>query len=212
MRAALILLIAQFAFSGIAVAMESPSTAEYKAQMETMHRKMNAGFTGDTDTDFAVGMAPHHQAAVEMAKTELKYGKDPFIRWLASAIITAQEEEIGLLERWIAVRGYRLKGCNAASIAEFKEANDKMHHAMMAFDYTGDADLDFVLGMIPHHQGAVDMAEVQLRYGSTKAMNKLALGIARSQASEIRAMENWLAKQPAAPHITEEEHAHHAPH
>lgn len=211
MRAILAVLIAQLVLSGEGLAADSPATAEYKAAMEVMHRKMNAEFTGDTDTDFAVGMAPHHQAAVDMARTELKYGNDPLIRWLAGAIITAQEEEIGLLERWIAGRGYLFCRPDAPSNAEFRAANEKMHHAMMSFDYTGDPDVDFVLGMIPHHQGAVDMAETQLRYGRTEAMNRLALGIARSQAGEIRLMENWLADQPLASYM-KEEHAHHPSH
>ncbi|HEY8612608.1 MAG TPA: DUF305 domain-containing protein, partial [Roseomonas sp.] len=44
-----------------------------------------------------------------------------------------------------------------ASTREFREANERMHQAM-AIPYTGNADRDFLQGMIPHHQGAIDMA------------------------------------------------------
>ncbi|WP_436968117.1 CopM family metallochaperone [Burkholderia gladioli] len=57
--------------------------------------------------------------------------------------------------------------------------------------YTGDADKDFVAHMIPHHQGAIDMAEVELRYGKDPAMKKLAAEIVAAQRTEIRTMKQW---------------------
>ena len=70
--------------------------------METMHAAM-AGVepTGNDDADFANMMLPHHQAAVDMAKTELLYGNDPQMRRLAQEIITDQESEIQLMHLWL---------------------------------------------------------------------------------------------------------------
>jgi uncharacterized protein (DUF305 family) len=66
--------------------------------MTVMDRGMkNAPMTGDPDHDFAAMMIPHHQGAVDMAKVELLYGKDPVLRRLAQEIIVTQEQEIEVM-------------------------------------------------------------------------------------------------------------------
>jgi uncharacterized protein (DUF305 family) len=69
--------------------------------METMHAAMTAVEpSGSNDADFVNLMLPHHQAAVDMARTELLYGSDPQMRRLAQEIITDQESEIQLMQLW----------------------------------------------------------------------------------------------------------------
>ena len=73
---------------------------------------------------------------------------------------------------------------------------ETMNHDMGAAPTTGDADRDFVAMMIPHHQGAVAMARVELRYGKDKAMRRLATDIVAAQKKEIALMQRWQAAHP----------------
>lgn len=81
---------------------DSPATIAFKqAHMKMMH-DMSITYTGNADVDFVRGMIPHHQAAIDAAKIILQYGKDPDNRKLATAIISAQEQEIAAMRAWLA--------------------------------------------------------------------------------------------------------------
>jgi uncharacterized protein (DUF305 family) len=74
--------------------------------MKVMDRDMSAAaMTGDIDRDFAAMMIPHHQGAIDMAKAELRYGKDPVIRRLAQEILVDQESEIDAMLLWMSKNG-----------------------------------------------------------------------------------------------------------
>jgi uncharacterized protein (DUF305 family) len=79
------------------------------------------------------------------------------------------------------------------STRAFEEANAKMHRDM-AITFTGNADVDFVRGMIPHHQGAIDMARVVLRHGTNEWVKKLAQEVITAQEREIAEMREWLTR------------------
>ena len=82
---------------------------------------------------------------------------------------------------------------DSPSTQAYIDANAKMHEGM-AIDFTGNADVDFVRGMIAHHQGAIDMAKVELEHGKDPELRKLAEGIISAQEGEIKMMEDWLSK------------------
>ncbi|MFN3722368.1 MAG: DUF305 domain-containing protein [Paracoccaceae bacterium] len=86
-----------------------------------------------------------------------------------------------------------MAGAESPSSAAFAAANAKMH-TEMAIPLTGNADVDFIAGMIPHHQGAVDMARIVLEHGTDPEVRKLAEAVVVAQEAEIAWMTEWLAK------------------
>jgi len=74
---------------------------------------------------------------------------------------------------------------------EMMSAHKKMMEDMMAMKPTGDPDKDFAMMMVPHHQGAIDMAEVQLKYGKDPQLKKMAQDIIDAQKKEIEEFKKW---------------------
>ena len=86
---------------------------------------------------------------------------------------------------------------DTAATKAYRAANTKMHEGMN-LKFSNDADVDFIRGMIPHHQGAIDMAKVVLEHGKDPQARKWAEDIIREQAREIAEMTDWLAKNKKA--------------
>lgn len=83
---------------------------------------------------------------------------------------------------------------DAATTGYRQAMKSMMEH--MDTPYSGNPDRDFVIGMLPHHQGAIDMAQVELQYGRDPALRKLARDVIASQTKEQNFMRAWLAKHP----------------
>lgn len=85
---------------------------------------------------------------------------------------------------------------HGAASQAYMEANARMHEGM-SVPLTGDADIDFIAGMIPHHQGAVDMARIVLEHGKDPDVRAFAEKVIAAQEAEIEWMKTWLEKAQA---------------
>ena len=173
---------------------------DYTKSMISMHNEMMVGMGyNDPDTAFAKGMLGHHRGAVDMAKIELKYGTDETMRKLAQDIIDSQQLEIDILNKWLASHpdAPKPKPNTEAMQEAYAKGMNTMHSDMMLGIAEPVADMAFARGMLPHHIGAVDMAKVQLQYGTDEEMRKLAQDIIDAQQPEIELIQNWIAANKA---------------
>jgi hypothetical protein len=91
------------ALSGVAVCLaatpaETPFLAQNDAAMTKMMAAMAIKPSGDVDQDFVAMMAPHHQGAIDMAQSELRYGNNEQLKRLAQEIIVTQQQEIAAMK------------------------------------------------------------------------------------------------------------------
>lgn len=169
---------------------------DYTRSMTRMHDEMMIGMGyNDPDTAFAKGMLGHHRGAVEMAKIELKYGTDEAMRQLAQDVITAQQADIDVLNKWLASHpdAAKPKPNTVAMQQAYAKSMENMHGEMTLGVADPVPDMAFARGMLPHHIAAVDMAKVQLEYGTDEEMRQLAQDVIDNQQTEIDMMKNWIA-------------------
>jgi uncharacterized protein (DUF305 family) len=93
-------------FVAVAAAQMRPSVVGFDHAMHLSMSRMDNGMksapmNGNVDHDFAAMMMPHHQGAIDMAKAELIYGKDPVMRRLAEEIVVDQQSEIEAMQLWL---------------------------------------------------------------------------------------------------------------
>jgi len=169
---------------------------DYTRSMSRMHDEMMIGMNyNDPDTAFAKSMLGHHRGAIEMAKVQLKYGTDEDMRQLAQEIIDAQQIEIDILNKWLAshLDSVKPKPNTEAMQQEYARSMDVLNGDMVLGIADPKPDIAFARGMLPHHIGAVEMAEIQLKYGTNEEMRQLAQDIIDTQQVEIERMQDWIA-------------------
>ncbi len=112
----------QDSHSHASVSIRESKWSELIGSMHVMHAAMTSVQpTGDNDADFVRLMLPHHQAAIDMAKTQLAYGQDPQMRRLAQEIITDQQLEIELMQLWLRQREAKASTVKASPGVHTKE-------------------------------------------------------------------------------------------
>lgn len=157
---------------------------------------------GPKDTEFDLrfidGMILHHQGAIAMAEAVLQNSQRAELKQLAEAVITAQQGEIDQMQQW---RQAWYPGVGAdlvmydAQMGHTMAMTPEMQTAMMMAGDLGKADAEFDLrfinAMIPHHEGALTMAEQVLEKSDRPELRQLAQTILDTQQAEIDQMQQW---------------------
>ena len=170
MRRLLLILVSLIVFTGCASGVEDS----------------NGAFSSQ-DIMFAEMMIPHHEQALEMSEFALSNTTNPDVLALAEQISGAQEPEIELMKSWPGVNSMGHVGHTMAGMLDENEME-------MLRDSTGaDFDRLFLEGMIKHHEGAIEMAEMIIDSANSEVA-KLGSSIIASQESEIKEMKALLGK------------------
>jgi uncharacterized protein (DUF305 family) len=192
--------------AAVAANAEGPFLALNETAMNKMKAAMAVNPTRNVDRDFVAMMMPHHQGAIDMAQAELQFGHNQKLLRIAQEIVVEQLQEITAMRlaigehaspTWVtntahdapaAARPRRAApGSDAAFVSRSNATMDKMM-TDMAVKPTGDVDHDFVTMMVPHHQGAIDMARAELQYGQSPQLKTIAQEIIVGQMQEITLM------------------------
>lgn len=183
-----------------------PSATNAGAMQGIDHSKiggMNHGMdlgpaNAEFDLRFIDGMTPHHQGAIIMAQEALQKSKRPEIKKLAQAIINAQNKETAEMKQWRTAwypnmgetpMAWHTQMGHSMSMSEEQKKSMMMSMDLGAAD--DQFDLRFLNAMIPHHEGAVVMANDALSKSTRPEIKKLAQEIIASQTAEIKQMQQW---------------------
>jgi uncharacterized protein (DUF305 family) len=150
------------------------------------------------DLRFIDGMILHHQGAIDMAEEALAKSQRPEMKQLANEIIAAQNQEIAQMQQWRQA-WYPNAGeqpmAYHAEMAQMMEMTPQQKQAMkMSMDLGAadeEFDLRFINGMIPHHEGAVVMAQDALEKSQRPEIKNLSQEIIEAQENEINQMKQW---------------------
>ncbi|WP_445630987.1 DUF305 domain-containing protein [Nostoc sp. DSM 114167] len=184
---------------------ETTSNANDKQMMNHGGGMMNHSMgmdLGPADANFDLrfidAMIPHHQGAVEMANVAQQKSKRPEIKKLADNIIKSQNQEITQMKQWRQAwypkAGDQPMAYNNQMGHMMEMSSDQMKTMMMSQDLgAADAkfDLRFINAMIPHHEGAVTMAQDASTKSKRPEIKKLAQEIVKAQDIEIKQMQQW---------------------
>jgi len=165
--------------------------------------KTGTAAVNDADVHFASSMSPHLDQAVEMSKMlQEKDGVHPEVRSIAKQIQTTQAPQIDTLNGWLTAWGHPFGSDHDSGTQEESGLN---HHGgngllseaeMQALDLASgpDAQRLYVDGMVKHHQGAVAIAETEIKDGQNADAVKFARNLVQDQKHEITTMQNLRTK------------------
>lgn len=163
-----------------------------------MHMDLGPEEDAQYDLRFIDAMTPHHQGAVKMANDALQKSGRPEIKQLARSIIADQNRELKQMKQWRQAWYPNASGTPVAYDAQMGHSMAMSHEQMQGMMMNGDLgpadaqyDLRFINIMIPHHQGAIVMANDALNKSQRPQIKRLAQSIITSQQQEIDQMKRW---------------------
>ncbi|MBX9852483.1 MAG: DUF305 domain-containing protein [Cytophagaceae bacterium] len=161
-------------------------TANDTAMVNFMTRMDTMTMTMDPDVDFAQMMIDHHGLAISMANIELQYGHEQKAKDIASQTKAANIASRTRLQQFLATHGAPVMDADANEfMAKMDSVMMKMNETMKSFHKSNDPDYDFSEMMTHHHQGAIDMSELELDYGNDAAAREEAQKQIDEQQMEI---------------------------
>lgn len=170
-----------------------------KQILDLMHQPMMcAKFvkSGSVNEDFLANMIPHHEGAILSSKALLEYSKNKKVRKFAKEIIASQEKEVKEFKKLL--KELKFKQTPQKEYDEFVKSEEenmkKMMQDMSSVKISSNIDKDYLEGMIPHHQGAIDSANNILKYSKNKKIRKIAKDIIKEQEKEIKEFKEFLSK------------------
>lgn len=140
------------------------------------------------DAAFVNDMVPHHQGAIDMAEIAQTKGQHPQIKALATGIIAAQKSEIAIMKKL--QNDLHSVGGHSAHMG-MSQSEMGMDGDMPMLENASQFDKAFIDMMIPHHQGAIRMAEQQLKNGKLPELQTMAKNIIQAQNAEIAQTRQW---------------------
>lgn len=166
---------------------------EQNTILADMMTNMSVQESGSAELDFLIGIIPHHEAAIDMTKSYLKYGgKNKKLKKLAEKIIEEHTEEIGEM-RILVKKIQNLERIDNENERAYLDSYNKMmaSHQDMAHETETASDVEaaYIEGMVIHHQMAVDMAEAILKNTLHDEIKDIAEDIIEMQREEISQME-----------------------
>ena len=161
------------------------------------------------DVEFMQGMIPHHAQAVIMARWAVTHGARADVRILCERIAVAQADEIRMMRRWLGERNQEVP--DSMSTRHVVKMGSMVHESMMpgmltdeqmrALDLARGSVFDrlFLIGMMGHHQGAIDMVRELFKHGDAghdETVFRFATDVEADQSAELHKMRLMLETVP----------------
>lgn len=177
-------------------------TEDYVRAMTRMNDEVMIGISyNDPDTAFAKSMLGLHRGAINMAELQLKYGTDNEMRSVAETIIDEQSQNIDIINKWLASHpdSARAKPNTEAMQQAYADIVATMNYKIRLGTEAATADLVFAREVLPHQLAVVELAKVQLRYGTDVEMRRLAVQLTNERPSLIERLQAWIAANDDSP-------------